>query len=178
MKPSLLSLAFLAGTSALALAADPLPFPNPGFESGRDGWNVAKDDEAAGISKVSPEAAHGGANGLRVKQDATGPGSWLQSSKIAVEPGKNYILSFWGRCVEESGIGIWVQAYNADGKPITPADPKSLIYLIPSQAKDWAEYRFPVAVPEGAVSITLAIHAFSKHACLADFDDFAVTPAP
>lgn len=160
--------------TASAWATDPLALPNPGFEEGTEGWTISKEDAAASLSQISPEAAHAGSNGLRVKQGEEGVGSWMQSSKVPIEQGQNYRLSFFARCVENSGIGVWVQYFNSERKPIKQ-NPDVAIQ-IPQSAKDWTEYHLDLAPPEGAVSVSFAVHSYSKRPCLADFDDFSVTP--
>lgn len=146
--------------------------PNPGFEEGTQNWVTSKEDAAASLSQVVPDAAHTGQSGLRVKQEATGPGSWIQSSKIPIEAGKNYQLDFWARCNDTSGIGVFLQYYNSDGKNI-PLSAQQLLQISAS-TKEWTEYRMDLKPPEGTASFTLAIHAFSKQPCNADFDDFSV----
>ncbi|SDT88741.1 Carbohydrate binding domain-containing protein [Verrucomicrobium sp. GAS474] len=153
-----------------------LPFPNADFEAGLDGWTLGKDDETAGISQVSAEAAHEGKAGLRVKQAADGPGSWLESPRLAVEGGKRYRIAYWARCVEESGVGLWIQFFDGDKKPIKPETPGDFISLVPPDAREWHPYTFTVTVPKEAAFLSLAIHAFNKRPTVADFDDFSVAP--
>lgn len=168
------SLSLLFISQAAVWAEGELPIENPGFEAGLEGWTLSKEDTGAGLSQISAEAAHSGANGLRVTQDAEGPGSWAQSTKVAITGGKTYRLSFWARCVEESGIGVWVQFFNADRKPI-PQKP-DVAFQVPQKKGDWAEYHFDVTSPADAASISFAIHCYSKRVCLADFDDFSLAP--
>jgi len=159
----------------LAVRAEPpLELTNPGFESGLEGWTLSKEDSGAGLSQTSAEAARTGTNGLRVKQDADGPGSWAQNARVPVTAGKSYRVSFWSRCIEESGIGVWVQFFDADRKPI-PQKP-DVALQVPQKAREWTEYHLDVTAPENAAFITLAIHSYSHRACLADFDDFSLEP--
>ncbi|MEI8309445.1 MAG: heparinase II/III family protein [Verrucomicrobiota bacterium] len=159
----------------LAVGAEPpLELTNPGFESGLEGWVLSKEDTGAGLSQISTEAAHSGSNGLRVKQDADGPGSWAQSTRVAVAAGKSYRLSFWSRCVEESGIGVWVQFFDAGKKPI-PQKP-DVAFQVPQKAGDWMENHLDVTTPGDAAFLSFAIHSYSHRACLADFDDFSLEP--
>ncbi len=160
---------------AAAAPVSTLPFNNPGFEQGIQGWVTSPEDAAAKLSQAVAEAAHSGSLGLRVRQEATGPGSWLQSGKVVVDAGAKYQLHFWARAVEESGVGVWIQFYDADRKVIqTPAP--VMTQIVPN-AKDWKEYTFPFQTPAGAAYATLAVHCFSKRACLADFDDFSMMPS-
>lgn len=167
------SFVLLASTlCAAALAADPEPLQNGGFEEGVTGWNASAQDAALGLSKVSAEAAHSGTAGLRVKQETGGPGSWLQSPRYSVEGGKTYRFGFWARCVEESGIGVWIQFYDADRKNI--AQPSPMAIQVQRNATDWKEYSMDAQVPPNAAAMTFAVHSYSKQPCLADFDDFSL----
>lgn len=159
----------------LAVRADsPLELTNPGFESGLEGWTLSKEDTGAGLSQIATEAAHSGSNGLRVKQDADGPGSWAQSTRVPVAAGKSYRLNFWSRCVEESGIGVWVQFFDANKKPI-PQKP-DVAFQVPQKAGGWTENHLDVTTPGDAAFLSFAIHSYSHRACLADFDDFSLEP--
>ncbi|CAN5343267.1 hypothetical protein BH09VER1_BH09VER1_27700 [soil metagenome] len=180
MKPLLSFAGRLSALSLLVIssarAEDPLPLVNPGFENAATGWNSSKEDAAASISQVSPEAAHSGDAGLRVTQADGGPGSWIQGSKVPVEAGKNYRVEFWARCVQDSGIGVWVQFYDAQGKNLTPTNPALWAVQVPQSVRTWAQNHLIVQAPAGASQMTLAVHSYSKRSCLADFDDFSVTP--
>ena len=162
--------------SAFCLAQEPAAFANGGFEDGITGWKASAEDAAANLSTVSPEAAHSGKNGLRVKQDENGPGSWIQSTKVPVGEGKNYRVNFWARCVQPSGIGVWVQFFDAEGKAISIPDPNLASKQIAQNATEWTEYHLVVAIPAGCVAMTISVHAYSHHGCLADFDDFTLAP--
>lgn len=152
-----------------------LPMKNPGFEEGTKDWVASPEDTAGQLSQVVPEAAHTGEAGLRVKQEAEGPGSWFQSSKTPLQPGTAYTLRFWARCIEDSGIGIWVQYFDAQGKNIkTPA---AVMIQIPQNAREWKECSLDIKSPEGAQSVTVAIHCYSKRKCFADIDDITISPS-
>lgn len=163
---------FAAG---LLSAAEPLPFPNPGFESGIESWSIDKNDQAAGLSQVKPEAAHTGKSGLRVTQKDGDPGSWLQSSRIPIAEAQAYRLEFWSRVVSNSGIGVWVQFYDSERKPIKPAGGDLTVQLQPNPS-DWTRQQLNFTPPAGSEYFSLAVHGYSKRPVLADFDDFALTP--
>jgi peptidoglycan/xylan/chitin deacetylase (PgdA/CDA1 family) len=162
-----------ASATATASAQQAAPVANPGFEEGTQSWTPSKDDAAAGLSQVSTEAAHTGKNGLRVKQPL-GASSWIQSARFPIASGKSYRLKFWARCVEDSGVGVFVNFFDAQVKNI-PTNPP-LAVQVPQNAREWTEYHLDFKAPDGAAAMTLAVHAYSNHACLADFDDFAVVP--
>lgn len=157
-----------------AFATDALPIANPGFESGLAGWTPSAADLERGIAQVTPEAARGGQAGLRIRQQAGDPGSWLRSPAVAVEAGEYYRLEFQARLVEQDGIGVWLQFLDAAKQPVpTPSD---IAVQVPAGATDWTPCRLEIAAPAGSAWLTLAVHGYNKRAVTADFDDFSVTP--
>ena len=162
-------------TAGLVSAAEPLPFPNPGFESGLESWTADKNDQAAGLSQVKPEAARTGKAGLRVTQKDGDPGSWLQSARIPVAAGQAYRLEFWSRVVSTSGIGVWVQFYDLERKPIKPAGGDLTVQLLPNPS-DWTRQQLNFTAPPETEYFSLAVHGYNKRPVLADFDDFTLTP--
>ncbi len=164
----------LAGAFALSAWADELSIANPGFEQNAEGWKASKEDTANNLSSVQAEAAHSGQFGLRVEQGDGGPGSWMESSKLEVTPGKAYHLSFWARSLNQGGAGVWLMFKDAEGKKIeVPAEIAAK--QITQGASAWTEYTLDFTAPQGAASLTLAVHCYSQRPCLADFDDFSLT---
>lgn len=154
--------------------AEELLFVNPGFEQSAEGWRASKEDTTNNLSSVQAEAAHSGQFGLRVEQGEGGPGSWMESSKLAVSPGQAYRLSFWARSMNQSGAGVWLIFKDAEGKKIeVPADMAAR--QVTQGASTWTEYTMDFTAPQGAESVTFAVHCYSQRPCLADFDDFSVT---
>ena len=85
-------------------------FVNGDFELGTtNGWT------AYSGSKVSADAAKNGAFGMH----ATGTGGWgtMIAQTVAVEQGKNYVLSFWYK-TNSVGANVQVKADNNDGAAI------------------------------------------------------------
>ncbi|HSI09090.1 MAG TPA: heparinase II/III family protein [Rariglobus sp.] len=162
-------------TAGLLSAAEPLPFPNPGFESGFESWTVDKNDQAAGLSQVKAEAARTGKSGLRVTQKDGSPGSWIQSARIPAIDAQTYRLEFWSRVVSTSGIGVWVQFYDVERKPLKPAGGDPAVQLLPDPA-DWTRQQLNFTPPVGTEYVSVAVHGYSKRPVLADFDDFTLTP--
>ena len=157
---------------ALCHGQTAVPIPNGDFEGGDAGWVASKDDAAGKLSQVVAAAAHAGKLGLEVKADATSPGSWFQSPRTDVEGGKTYRLTFWVKTVQQSGIGIFINFFGEDGKPIG----KAVSMQVPPGPADWAESHLDAKAPDGATGLRVAVHAFSKQACDAYFDDFSMAP--
>lgn len=162
------------GTSGASSA--PVAITNAGFEEGLQNWTPSKEDAAETLSQVSPEAAHSGKNGLRVKQAVgagAGKGSWIQTTAFPIEGATNYRLMFWARCREESGVGVWVSFFDAGWKNLPVAGQNSV--QVPQKVGAWAEQKLDFRSPDGATKMTIAVHAYSNHACFADFDDFSIS---
>ena len=88
-------------------------FENGDFEIGTaDGWATYQG------SAVSKEAAYNGIYGFK----AIGTGNWnsMFSQTVSVEPGKNYILSFWVKAVS-NGVNVQVREDNWQGTPVSGA---------------------------------------------------------
>jgi hypothetical protein len=155
-------------------ANNPIVLPNPGFEEGTRGWVPGVEDVAGKLSQLSPEAARTGKFGLRVTQPEGGPGSWYQSVPVAVEPAKTYRLQFWARTIKDSGIGVWVQFFDADEQVIKLPNRAQVAVQVNSDSREWTEYHLDVTLPPGAVTLTYTVHAYSKREVKADFDDFSL----
>lgn len=158
-----------------AEAAEPLTFPNNGFEDGLASWSADQNDQANNLSKAEAAAAHTGAFGLRVTQTDTQPGSWLQSARIPVESAKTYRFEFWARVVETSGIGVWIQFYDEDRQNIKRPGGDPTVQLKPNPA-GWEHHELDLTTPEGAAFVTFAVHGYNKRAGKTDFDDFSLAP--
>ncbi|MBN8709018.1 MAG: carbohydrate binding domain-containing protein [Verrucomicrobia bacterium] len=164
----------LAGAFALPVWAEELALVNPGFEQNTEGWRASGEDTKNNLSSAQAEAAHSGQLGLRVEQGDGGPGSWMESSKLEVQPGKSYRLSFWARSHNQSGAGVWLIFKDESGKKIdVPAEQGAK--QITQGAGAWTEYTMDFTPPQGAASVTFAVHCYSQRPCLADFDDFSVS---
>src|SRR5690348_4243662 len=64
---------------------------NPGFEDGLSGWDVSFSNT---VAEITYDAASG-AKALRVKASS-------QEQTVAVQPGKSYKLTFWGKITSGS----------------------------------------------------------------------------
>lgn len=171
---------FLSLAPALLLlramvAAQPVDFPNAGFEDDLASWFADHNDQALGLSQARPDAARSGSRGLRVAQKEGMAGSWLQSSRLSVVAGQAYRLEFWARAIEPSAIGVWVQFFDEDRRQVKSVGGGEVAIQLQPAPSDWTAYRLDFRVPPGAAWVTLAVHGHNKRAVLSDFDDFAVT---
>lgn len=88
MKKCLFCILILLALSLSAAKKKNNPLPNPGFEEGDKMW-AFRDS----TSKLAPEAAHEGENGLRVGDEEynSDPGS-VTSAKLSVNPDRKYFV--------------------------------------------------------------------------------------
>ncbi|AHF91426.1 heparinase [Opitutaceae bacterium TAV5] len=158
---------------ACPLAAQPLDFPNPGFEEGTDGfarWTAPAADK--GMSTTSAESARTGKLGLKVNDRSGSSGSSLYSTRIPVRPGRGYELSFSGRIVEGGGIDVYLQFFDTAGKLIPPGD--RFVMSLRTAAATWTRHTLPAIAPEKAATAAVWIHSYNQVTVTALFDDFSL----
>ena len=158
----------LAGTLSAETAID---LKNGDFEMKNDGWGCDK------MSTVVKEAAHGGSFGLRVIDESPTEGSACRSTAMPVTVGKSYAVRFWARNpARNGGVGVYLQFLNNNKKMLnTPQNHNEVILPVPNTNNQWREYTLVARAPEGAVTLTVWIHAFNGSTGQADFDDFRVS---
>lgn len=157
------------GSQALAGA---ISIQNPGFEQGLDEWRLKA---GTPYCVVSPEAARSGNSGLRVIDDSEVTGADLQSDRFPAEPGKEYSVRFWARCLSGNGVGVYLRFYDARGKLLTTEEAGSLLVRnIPPNTKEWKSFSLTGEAPPAADFVAIAIHSFGKATVEADFDDFEI----
>src|SRR5690242_18009491 len=93
------TLFFLTMASSLALAAaaraaDGGPLTNPGFEDGRDGWELTVYGARPTVEK-DDKVVHGGKHSLRVS--AAEPSDAALGQEVRLKPGQLYRLTGWVR---------------------------------------------------------------------------------
>lgn len=175
MRRSFLATAFLVASMLRAGTNEPT-LPNPDFEEDTPYWAASKADVTLGLSKITSEAARSGQKGLRVEQAEDGPGSWFQSRRTSVVPGRAYRIEFWARTINTSKVSVVIHFFDSASVPITqPGGPPFSIKVLP-ESPEWTDYRLDVLAPENAESITLAVRCDKKQPTMADFDDFSITP--
>lgn len=158
---------------AASLSASESALPNPGFEEGLTAWAV-KDQ----MSGVSPEAAHSGKLGLRIKDDDASSGSSVMSAKLPVKPKQRVHLNFWAR-TKESFSSVYLWFYDDKGRVVKDAALKSGDGLasaaITNADGDWHTYDIDGIAPDGAASVSVWIHTYSTSKGSVDLDDFVLS---
>jgi hypothetical protein len=149
-----------------------LPLPNPGFESGLDGWIVQENPSP--MSAALPEAARTGKLGLRVTDNSETAGSSVATHRIPVEPGRAYRLTIHARLLSGDGVGVYLRFHDAKGKHLNPWPKASDSAAIQSRA--WRAVTVTAAPPSDAVSLDAWIHTYDGSKVTADFDDLSIEP--
>ncbi|AHF89498.1 endopolygalacturonase [Opitutaceae bacterium TAV5] len=167
---ALLLLAPFALRAATDGDAASLPLPNPGFESGLDGWIV--NEGAAPMSAAIPEAARTGKLGLRVTDNSDTAGSSVAAPRFPVEPGRAYRLTVHARLISGDGVGVYLRFFDAKGKHLNPWPKASDSAAI--QSRTWRAVTVTAAPPAGAVSLDAWIHTYAGSKVTVDFDDLSI----
>ncbi|NLF17702.1 MAG: hypothetical protein GX595_10660 [Lentisphaerae bacterium] len=149
-----------------------LPLPNAGFEEGLAGW---ADSSKAPMGTVTPEAAQSGEAGLRIVDADNRAGSALRSGRVPVRPGFSYALRFWGRTLSGSGMAVYLEFYDADGRLLTThAAGREIAFSLPAR-RDWAAYTLVGTAPEGSAQAGVWLHSINAAVVTADLDTLSLS---
>lgn len=144
---------------------------NPGFEEGTEGWTVP-----SAVAQIDNTTSHSGAKSLKISYDDPAKRQFA-SQKLALKPGKRYLVSAWIKC---SGV---MGAYNGATVGIEYWKGKDFVggssQIGIGYDRDWTHIMFiSDPVNEGA-------NIFEVYACIdwggkgtAWFDDISVTEVP
>jgi len=150
---------------------------NTSFEEGLAPWVIT--DMDMGISKIAPEAARTGKNGLRITDKDIKNGSNVFSPTISVTAGKKYQLSFWGRIVEGEGLAGYIIFFDAQNQQLTSYDKKNeQLVIMNKDSKEWKEYSLESVAPEGSSYLKVWLHSFGGAQVVGDMDDISLRIVP
>lgn len=153
--------------------------PNGGFEQGMDGWTLGNDYN---MSRLSPDAAHSGTRGLRVKDEDAKQGSSLSSQKFLTAPGKAYQVKFYARRVAEGSVNVYIRFFDKSGKSLNTQElnnQNSTSIKKGEQGEMWQQYiSSPAVAPENAATVVVYIHSANAQTGAVDFDDFVFNEIP
>lgn len=155
---------------AAPVPADQLPLSNPGFEEGATSWSIG---ERVTMSRVVPEAAHTGKQGLRVTDEDPKLGSSAFSSRMPVAPGQGFSLSFWGKSAKDGAAGVMLCFFDEQRRALPQYQPTMVL----TGGGEWKQYRLLARAPETAATVTIWIHTFSTPQTSIDLDDFQLSRA-
>ncbi len=169
----------------LGIDADARPetVTNPGFErlinsqdDSRFGWQINRTDSKIDVS-TDGSVKHEGARSLKVSfRNYIKSDLYTIFQTVAVEPNKNYRLSFWVRTENlKSFGGPLLEIVNAnDDKPIASSKP------FQTGTNDWEQYTVDLRTPENCSGITIrTARAFCGEQCpiagVFWYDDFELS---
>lgn len=162
-----LCLAFVIGLSSGAVASGASLLPNGDFESGLNGWIADATDR--GMSRLSPDAARGGGQGLEVVDDSSDSGSSLRSEAFPVSSGSILRLSGFARVLSGQGMGGYLIFRNLEGEIL--GKDERFHFSIPTDTREWSEFAVLGIAPPESATVAVRLHSYNKafvHAC---FDD-------
>jgi hypothetical protein len=159
--------------SAAVWAGESLDLPNPGFEEELSSWTVSSQDN--GMSQVSPEAARNGAAGLRVDDQNSEFGSSLFSSALPATAGQKYAVRFWARNVSGEGLAVYLIFFDAQNRYLNKQElGNENLLMIPRDSLEWEQFSVEGVAPDGAATVKVWIHSFTKNQVVAEVDDLTV----
>lgn len=166
MKPLLIGI-FLASASLLHAQI----LPNPGFESGMEGWTTA---EKTPVTTVSTEAARTGTHGLRIDDQSETDGARFSSDAFTVSPGQKVTFSFWSRSPQGDVVGVSLQPLGARNRTLMDEKGQPPLVIGIKTSTDWKQYNATYTVPDEAESMVINIRSWSRSKGVVDLDDFDI----
>jgi len=164
-------------SSAVVLAGQSLELPNPGFEEELANWTVSNQDN--GMSSISPEAARNGKAGLRVDDQSSEFGSSIFSSALPAVAGQKYSVRFWARNVAGEGLAVYLIFFDSQNRYLNKQElGNENLLMIPKSTQDWEQFTLTGIAPDGAATVKIWIHSFTKNQVMADIDDLTVLELP
>ena len=160
------------------LAAEPLPFDNPGLESDADGdsrpdaW-VLKVAEPGAVA-IDSVTKHSGAGAVRIRHENVSSYSYVMQELENTSRGQRFIATVWIKCQDVHVVGIGPRLYCGyeGGLCHAARGPE----LDASGSCDWQKLAVPFNTRDKArVAIYLYLHEASGTVW---FDGLSVVPAP
>ena len=100
-------------------------------------------------------------------------GSNVRSKHIAVSAGKTYQLDFDAKLDSGSGIAVYLQFFDTQGKKLAiSSEQAEILMVIPPKAADWKSYSLQALAPAGSKTLTVWLHSFNQNKVHAYFGNF------
>ncbi len=159
-------------------AADPAPLlANGGFENGDHTWKIANVPDAS--ASVNETAAHSGRFGLTLTNNAARTVARVMSANLPTAPGRVYTLKFQARTHALGTYGgVSLRFLDVHGK--NAGDPSLSHAKATGIGGAWQAHTLTATAPEGAATVSVWVHTYSKQKGVVDFDDIELiegTPA-
>ena len=111
--------------------------------------------------------------GIEVNDQDEQRGSNVRSKHIAVSAGKTYQLDFDAKQDSGSGIAVYLQFFDTQGKKLAiSSEQAEILMVIPPKAADWKSYSLQALAPAGSKTLTVWLHSFNQNKVHAYFDNF------
>ncbi len=159
---------------AAPLTLEEAPLANPGFEEKLHGWKVRQNEPGV---QVEESAARSGNFGLRIVDESEAPEDniLITSDPIPVEPFGEYLLTFWARSENGSGVygvgGAEIAFFDAEGNVLTSIKPALPVFN--TQGK-WVRHLLGTTAPPAAVTMVIRVTSYTTSKGSIDFDDFEI----
>ena len=145
-------------------------------EDARFGWQTGRTDSKIDVAADS-SVRHSGARGLKVSfRNYVKPDLYAIFQTIAVEPNRNYMLSFWVRTegLKSSGPPLFEIVNANDNKPLAASE------QFETGTRDWEKYSVGFRTAENCTGITIrTARTFCGEQCpivgVFWYDDFEIS---
>ena len=161
-------LCILAAAAIHAQEEQRLPFVNPGFEDGLEGWEILGDPPMGTL--IDTHAATG-EHSLLIKDEIDGVGSNIRATPVPIDAPTVVEVRGSYRPISGSGLGVYHNFLDADGNVLN--DERHLGGLGGSDAK-WHGFRYLAYAPEDAVAIEIYFHSYNAALVTAQIDDMRI----
>jgi len=143
---------------------------NPGFEEMGPGARPAGWTIDGRLATLSADQVHGGHWALKIEDRSTKDGASARSAPFPVEPGKEYTFSAWAYFVSGSGLGLYVEFFDASGKRLEAADAR-WSKSMSAGTRRWRETSLVLTAPKEARRAGIWLHSYAGSTVTAFVDD-------
>ena len=159
---------FAAALAAAAVLAHKDALPNPGFESGMEGWTLSKGSPEQAV--IVPEAAREGKAGLRVSDPSETEYVRVEGPRLPAQPGKTYRLEFWTNQLSGHGANVHFWFLDSAGEKIEPR----MIAGSKEGATGWERFEIVAKAPANAAEVAADIQTNRVGVGVFYFDAFSL----
>jgi len=129
---------------------------NPGFESGKTGWQPRNAPGFVENHVIDTDEAHSGEASARIDT-----GGYYYSSRFALPPGTKITARWWAKCTAKEGASSMLYYWKGGRSFANTPGPIATV-------NEWTQYEMTDVVPEGTESICLALQFFGEGQCWYD----------
>ena len=141
---------------------------NPSFETVVDGKAVGWATDR-GTPTLMTDGGHSGDHYVRVIDESDKDIHLLESLRIEVRPGGEYLASAWVRTNDNGGPGIYINFYTAAGVRIQNSYSKAM-----APTNGWVQVTVTATAPAQAASVGIYLYSYLNDIGTFDFDDVSL----